>query len=52
MAYQTWKLGRDVGTPLATQWRLFLACMLYSLYLFGEFGSGHIAFWFLVIEVI
>lgn len=52
MAYKTWKLGRDLGTPLETQWLLFLACMFYSVYLFGEFGYSHLPFWFLAIEVL
>lgn len=52
MAFKTWKLGRDLGTPLETQWLLFLACMFYSVYLFGEFGYTHLPFWFLAIEVL
>jgi hypothetical protein len=52
MAWSTWKLGKDVGTPLVTQWLLFLACILYSIFLFGTFGWGYIAFWFLAIEVV
>lgn len=51
MAWRTYHAGRDVGTPLETQWLLFLACAVYSWYLFGAFGPEHIAFWFLVIEV-
>lgn len=51
MAWRTWKAGHDLGTPLETQWLLFVACIVYSMYLFAAFGS-HLPFWFLVIEVV
>jgi hypothetical protein len=51
MAFATWRLGRDVGTPLSTQWLLFVALIFYSIYLFAAFGC-HLAFWFLVIELV
>lgn len=50
MAYTTWRLGRDVGTPLSTQWLLFVALIFYTLWLFLAFGM-HLPFWFLVIEL-
>lgn len=52
MAVRTWLAGRDIGTPLETQWLLFLACIFYTVFLFGEFGPGYAAFWFLAIEVV
>ena len=51
MAVRTWMAGRTLGTPIETQWLLFLGCVLYSIYLFGAFGI-QIPFWFLVIEVV
>lgn len=50
MAFSTWRSGHDLGTPMSTQWLLFLACAVYSAYLIAAFGN-HIAFWFLVVEV-
>jgi hypothetical protein len=52
MAYRTWHAGKDIGTPLETQWLLFLACIFYSIFLFGTFGASYIAFWFLAVEVV
>lgn len=52
MAWRTWRAGRDIGTPLETQWLLFIACGVYSWYLFGAFGPWHYGFWFLVVEAI
>jgi hypothetical protein len=51
VACKTVYSGRDTGTPLDTQWSLFLACALYAAYLYASFGS-HLPFVFLVIEVI
>src|SRR5262245_38725937 len=51
MAFYTWRAGRDLGTPLPTQWLLFIACLLYAIYLYGAFGP-HLPFAFLLIEVI
>lgn len=50
MAFNTWIAGRDLGTPLSTQWLLFLACALYAIYLLGAFGF-HWPFVFLLVEV-
>ncbi len=52
MAWATVRLGKDVGTPLITQWLLLLACLFYSVYLFSAFGFSHLPFWFLAIEVV
>ena len=50
IAFNTVRAGKDLGTPLSTQWLLFLACVLFGVYLFGEFGP-ELPFFFLAIEV-
>lgn len=50
MAVKTFIYGRDLGTPLSTQWLLFTALIFYSLYLFLSFGM-QLPFWFMVVEL-
>ncbi len=38
MAWKTFKLGRDIGTPLSTIWTFVLATLLFGIYLVGTIG--------------